>query len=182
MALLRTLSLVTTAAAALAFQAEPSSRSVREIDFRAYLISTRHLDDCGTLLSDTPLEPIHFLDVEYADLDHDGREEAVVEAATCVMGTGGCDIVEVFGLTGRGLRSLRITDEGREPPPYEDRGMGSTPRLDVRDGQLTRWWVVNAKWPELPKSGWKRTLFYRWKEDRFVVDHVEEVPPDAGPR
>lgn len=174
-------SLVALAAGlSLAFQAEPSPRSVREIDFRSYLIRTRHLDECRTLLPDTPLEPIHFLEVEYADLDHDGREEAVVEGATCAMGTGGCDIVEVFRLTGRGLEPLRISDDGLEQPPYEDRGMGSTPRLDVRDGQLTRWWVVNAKFPEGPRSGWKRTVFYRWVQDRFVVDRIEEVSPAGG--
>ena len=110
--------------------------SIRGIDFRTYLISTRALDGCRTLLPDKPLEPIHFLEVEYADLDHDGREEAVVEAASCAMGTGGRDIVEVFRLTDRGLQALRVTQNGHEKPLYEDRGMGSTPRLDIRGGQL----------------------------------------------
>lgn len=94
------------------------------------------------------------------------------------MGTGGTDVAEVFRLTPQGLQSLAITDEGYVPPDYRDEGMGSTPRLEVREGELTRWWIINAKHPRLPKSGWKKVVRYRWQDNQFVVRSTEELRAD----
>jgi hypothetical protein len=100
-----------------------------------------------------------------------------VEAASCAMGTGGCDIVEVLKLLSSGeLKKLAISHTGyRETKEYD--GMGSTPRLDIKNGQLISWYVIYAKQPGKPKHGWTRTFYYRWKEDRFVIDHISETPP-----
>ena len=155
-------------------------KSIRDIDLKSYIIHRDNLVEfCKGLIDDSLESPIHFWEVEYADLDGDGAEEAVVEAATCAMGTGGCDIVEVLKLLPTGeLRSLKITHEGyQEPKEYE--GVRSTPRLDVKDGHLISWYVINATDPDKPKSGWTKTLIFKWKHDRFVVDKVVETPPIA---
>ncbi len=153
-------------------------KSIRDIDLKSYIIHRDNLvEACKGLSDDSTADPIHFWEVEYADLDGDGAEEAVVEAASCAMGTGGCDIVEVLKLLPTGeLQSLKITHEGYQEPKVYD-GMGSTQRLDVKAGRLISWYTINAKEPDKPKSGWTKTLVFRWKGDRFVVEKVLETPP-----
>ncbi len=153
-------------------------KSIRDIDLISYIIHRNNLvEACKGFSDDSTENPIHFWEVEYADLDGDGAEEAVIEAASCAMGTGGCDIVEVLKLLPTGeLRSLKITHEGYQEPKEYD-GMRSTPRLDVWDGHLVSWYTINAKDPDKPKSGWTKTLVFKWTGDRFVVEKVLETPP-----
>ncbi len=153
-------------------------KSIRDIDLKAYIVARDALvKNCEEFLGRAGEDPIHFWEVEYADLDGDGSEEAVIEAATCVMGTGGCDVVEVLKLLPNSeLQVLEVTHEGYSEPPEYD-GTGSTPRMDVKDGQLVSWYVIHAKTPGKPKRGWTKTLLYRWKDNRFVVDRVMETPP-----
>ena len=155
-----------------------NAKSIRDIDLKAYIIKRDNLvEGCKELYGYIDEGPIHFWEVEFADLDGDGTEEAVVEAATCVMGTGGSDIVEVLKLLPSGeWKQLDVTHEGyREPQQYD--GMGSTPRLDIKDGKLISWYVIHAKNPGKPKRGWTKTLIYRWEKNRFVVDRVTETLP-----
>lgn len=169
-------SLVLILSSTLVFAQSP--RSIRDIDLKSYIIKRDNLrESCEELTGNTKEDPIHFWEVEYADLDGDKSEEAAVEAATCAMGTGGCDIVEVLKLLPSGeLKKLDITHEGYQEPKEYD-GMGSTPRLDIEDGRLVSWYVINAKQPGKPKRGWTKTLIYRWDKNRFVVERVTETPP-----
>ena len=84
--------------------------TVRDIDFAQFLLTRNNLG--AALAVECPgVEKIQQLTVNFADLDGDGAEEAVLEATTCRMGNGGADIVEVLKMDqSRHLVSLKIDD------------------------------------------------------------------------
>jgi hypothetical protein len=114
----------------------PEAQAIRFVDFYDYLVklNAELLDGCG----DQDLLTIN--EIEFADLDHDGQEEAVVEATTCGMGTGVADITEVFKLLDKGeLTALKINN-GEYENLYE--GSQLSPRLNVQNGRLIRWYIM----------------------------------------
>jgi hypothetical protein len=151
-------------------------QSIRSIDMASYLVQSRGLVDMCKEFSGREVEdPIHFLDVEYADLTGDGQEEVVVEAATCVMNTGGSDIVEVFRMGPNGTLESLPTSEISGPTEVMEGCCHSTPRLDVVGGRLTRWYPMFAKDWDHPKHGRYRVVTYQWKEGRFIPRKNEET-------
>jgi hypothetical protein len=158
-----------------------ATNSIRNIDFKQYLLSRNGL---GRNLKKEfgDVDPIHDIQVQYAKLIKAGDdEEAVVAATTCAMGNGGADIVEVFRMKADGqLISLEIDDSGyKRGSLYE--GQTATPRLEVKSGKLTRWFVMYAKGSTVgnPKAGLKRVIVYRWSSNRFKIDTVKDVKEDA---
>ena len=152
------------------------SSSIRDFDFRKYLISRNGLtrEGCGGLG-----EPIKGIKVAYADLLGDGNEEAIVEATTCAMGNGGADIVEVFRLdqTGNPV-SLKIDDSKF---PLEDlyKGQFRTPRLQASNGKLIRWFTRHASGGSAVQET-KRIITYKWNGDEFFIEKVQDLPLDAA--
>ena len=124
------------------------------------------------------VEKFQRLTVTFADLDGDGAEEAVVEATTCRMGNGGADIVEVLKLDqSQHLVSLKIDDSDFDQGKLYD-GQSWTPRLELLDGRLTRWFVMYDKGAgSNPKKGFKRVIQFKWSGDRFVVEKVADFSP-----
>jgi hypothetical protein len=157
-------------------QAPAAQASIRNANFRAYLLQQ---DDLGNNLRKecgrAPL--IQNLNVSYGVVDGLPDTLAVVEAATCAMGNGGADIVEVFreGPEGK-LQSLPIDETGAPADLYA--GERRTPRLQILGGALTRWFVRDDKSDNLGrgKSGVRREIRYRWQGDRFVIADIKDVP------
>lgn len=162
--------LVLTGAMACALAAGPAA-SVRRVNFTQALLQRDGLGkqlrrECGH----GPL--IRLLSVGYGKLTGDGAEQAVVEASTCMMGNGGADIVEVFRLQRGGrLASLALDDSTQASDLYA--GQRRTPRLEVRDGKLVRWFVIDGG--ESSAKALRREITYRWAGDRFVAAEVNDV-------
>ena len=160
---------------------QPLQRSVRDVDFKHYLLTRNNL---GKRLAREfgDANPIKDVRVQYGDLIGEGDEQAVVEATTCAMGNGGADIVEVFRMKADGqLLSLTMDDTSyKESQLYE--GQTVTPRLVVKGGKLTRWFVMSAKGPAAgnPKAGLRRIITYRWSKDHFTIEAVIDVPDEGS--
>ena len=152
-------------------------QSIRSVDMAAYLVESRDLHRiCGDFTGREIDHPIHFLEVEHADLTGDGEEEAVVEAASCEMNTGGSDIVEVFRMKANGeLESLLQSDGKFEKEEVREGCCHSTPRLDVVGGALTRWYPMFAKDWDHPKHGRYKVMTYQWNGGQFTLSKIEEV-------
>ncbi len=153
--------------------------AIRKVNFRSYLLAR---DGLGARLAAEFCErdPIRHVAVHYADLIGQGDEQAVVEATTCAMGNGGADITEVFRrLPDGALVSLPLDDAGyRDGDLYA--GQRRTPRLEVQRGRLTRWFMRSG---DAPKGGMlqiRRTITYRWSNDRFVIDSVKDDAIGTG--
>ncbi|GEM_PF-4827335 len=151
---------------------------IRKVNFRSYLLAR---DGLRARLAEEFCErdPIRHITVHYADLIGQRDEQAVVEATTCAMGNGGADITEVFRrLPDGALVSLPLDDAGyRGGDLYA--GQRRTPRLEVQRGRLTRWFVrYGDSEGELPQI--RRTITYRWSNDRFVIDSVKDDAIGAG--
>jgi len=150
--------------------------SIRAIDFEQYLMP-RALEAeelCGT----TGQDVLKIWDIEYADLDGDKKEEAIVEAQTCAMGQGGSDITEVYKLTKMGLITLPIDRKNEKliiPAEYERAGSRSY-RLDVRKGVLVTWYPVYraGQGRSGPQLVWSVT--YKWNGKAFIPSQVNIVP------
>jgi len=153
----------------------PAPDAIRAVDFRDLL--TRKL---GTVRQ-CPAEPVVLsLDVEYADLTDDRRDEAIVNAATC-RGGGERDFTGVYTMSWKG-----------EPIPLEvsigdrDRhdlfaGSNETPRLEAVKGNLVQSYVIgvtNRSWAR-HKTGWTRTITYRWTGEAFLIDTIDDQPPQS---
>lgn len=156
--------------------------TIREVEFAQFLLLRK---DLGAALDvECPgVEKIQRLTVNFADLDGDGAEEAVVEATTCRMGNGGADIVEVLKIDqSRHLVSLKIDDSNfAQGMLYE--GQSWTPRLEILNGRLTRWFVMYDRGAgSNPKKGFKRVIHFKWSGDRFVIEKVADLPLKKGVR
>ena len=154
-------------------------RSIRDINFRDYLIARNSLQEVCKDLG----EPIKDLHVDYADLLQDGKEEALVAATTCAMGNGGADIVEVFKLDEQGKPvSLKIDDSSYAGTDLYQ-GQFRTPHLQALNGKLSRWFIRRMPGDHSLDVETKRVITYQWSGEKFVLQEVNDLPasPDPSP-
>jgi len=127
------------------------------------------------------------LDVEnldYADLDGDGQEEAIYEGFTCMSGSGGMDFFGVVKLTRQG----KLVDMPIKPHegPFKGRdlyyGLRGHMSLAVQNGNLVEAYPVYAdeKECEACSSGGQRQFIFHWDGSRFVLENVIDVPEPAA--
>jgi len=112
-------------------------------------------------------------DVEYADLDGDGAEEAIVTASSCLTGTAGPDIVRVYRLApDGGVVEMPVSQDPRFEGRRYDEGLcwKSGSRLTARGGRLVREYS-DASGLEHPL-----TVFYGWSGKEFRVASVQKDP------
>jgi uncharacterized protein YecT (DUF1311 family) len=145
-------------------QTEGRQSSIRKVDFAAYL-RARYSDDCP--------EPPSLDSVSFADVNGDGREEALVVASSCFTGTAGPDIHSVFALAeSEQVRELAVDDDqGRfEGKRIYDTLVGNRNHsLEYDAGFLVKRFTDG--------SGRDRplTLFFRWNGHSFTLHAVERA-------
>ena len=118
--------------------------------------------------------------LDYADLDGDGQEEAIYEGFTCMSGTGGADFFGVVKLTHDG----KLVDMPIQPHegPFKGRdvytGLRGHMSVAVRNGRLVEVYPVYAdeKECEACSSAGQRQFFFHWDGSRFVLQDVLDVP------
>lgn len=164
--------------------AEDLVNSIRLFDFKQFLIQRNQLEKSLRLEFPEDLCPdlIKRIDVHYGKLIGKSTEQAVVEAVTCAMGNGGADIVEVFDLSGSGIPIRLMIDDSSYDTNKLYQGQHWTPRLEILNDRLTRWFVMYDKSDRdlNPEAGWKRVITYKWNGDKFVIDHVKDLPLDKA--
>ncbi|MFN8390869.1 MAG: hypothetical protein U0136_11310 [Bdellovibrionota bacterium] len=170
--------LVLSILCAVAAEAEPV-HSIRDVDFRHYLLTHNYVPLTGVCAAGSELAR---LEIQFGTLVPNHGEQAVVEAVSCLMGTGGADIVKVFSLGKNGEpEELEVNDSTRLVKRLYQ-GQSWTPRLEIRDGKLVRWFVMYEKGARRhKKAGFKREITYRWEGDKFVVADVKDFPPGRAP-
>jgi uncharacterized protein YecT (DUF1311 family) len=139
-----------------------SAAGVRDIDFDAYL-RAQVADECAGVQ-----QPAGIVSLEFADLDRDGVEEAILVAWTCMTGTAGPDIHTVVKAARDGKLLELPIEEGEQ-----GRGALAGNRnysLHARGGELVREYTDG--------SGRKHPLteFLRWDGSAFRVVRVERAP------
>jgi hypothetical protein len=161
----------------------PRQKSIREINLESYLqdhigeldSDYAHLEDqCAK--GDDPIREVNF---KYADLDGDGREEAIYQGFTCLAGNGGYDFLGVLKLNDAG----KIVELPVPPFPREFKGretfenIRGNVHLEIVDGKLAEVYPVYSG-DECTNcaAGGDRELIFRWDGQRFVPDAIIDVP------
>ncbi len=134
-------------------------KSIRDVDFQKVLISELPPDagkDCEV-----------YAQTQFADLDKDGNEEALVLGSTCFAGQGvPYDVQEVF----------KLTDDNRVVKlPVDRNGIPGRPSdLEIKEGVLfTRYSIFNAGDPNCCPSGGAGEIYFKWDGSKFVKDQVK---------
>ncbi len=157
------LSLTLLALAALAAPPHPARPppALRDADLQAFL--DRDNGECG------PKRPVHIDHLEFADLDGDGAEEALLVASTCMTGTAGPDIHEVYRAGPDGKPQRLPIQETRETAHARIAGNANY-TLRAEGGLLVREYTDSSE----RKRPW--TEYFRWEHDAFRLVRIEKAP------
>jgi uncharacterized protein YecT (DUF1311 family) len=150
------------ALALLLFPRPASAAGLRTFDFMAFL-RTQVADVCGDVE-----QPTGVTTLEFADVDGDGEEEAILVGWDCMTGTAGPNIHSVYkaGLDGQPVR-LHVERRGKEPPRLAGNANYS---LHARNGELVRAYTDSSG----RDHPWTEVL--RWNGSQFAVVRVEKPP------
>jgi uncharacterized protein YecT (DUF1311 family) len=111
--------------------------------------------------------------LEYFDFDHDGADEAVVVASTCMTGTAGPDVHSVYTRDAAGavievpLPRVEDPPQGRTLPVFGNPNYG----LAVEHGELV------AQWMDSSERQHPLTVWFKWDGAKFVVDRMKTEGP-----
>jgi len=162
------------------------SRAIRAVDVKKLLD-----DNTFGLLTDSEIKDLKqecadngrdLLDVEnldYADLDGDGQEEAIYEGFTCMSGSGGMDFFGVVKL----MQDGKLVDMPIKPHqgPFKGRDVYDRLRghmsLAAKNGGLVEVYPVysDEKECEACSTGGRREFIFQWDGSRFVLEDVIDV-------
>ncbi len=160
----------------LARQTSERSRAIRGVDFVKFFLQINngfyegyYAAACGADV--TP--KIKIDQIDYFDLDHDGREEAAITASSCAAKKGLPDILGVFRyLPDGGIESLRLRDQQF----YQDGNSADIHRLEVKDGEVLETITLRKKGdPTCCPSGGGRLVYFKWSGSDFIVAKIENV-------
>lgn len=157
------------AIAGLAFSSSlPSSAGeqhfagVREVDFTTYFEGYASGEGCTGRAE---------LDVAFADLTGDGREEAIVNGYTCMAGTGGPNVHSIFTTNGSGALAELEVDQSKRwfhgRPIYN--GLVGNKNFDFTHVGRT---VVQTFSDSSGRQDPPLVLYYRWERGRFTLTDV----------
>jgi hypothetical protein len=163
---------------------QPPQKSIREIDLEEYLQDhIGEVDPDFVNLQDQCAkgdDPIRGVTLKYADLDGDGKEEAIFQGFTCLAGNNGYDFFGVLKLNDAG----KIVELPVPPFPREFKGretfenLRGHVHLEVLDGKLAEVYPVYSG-DECTNcaAGGDRQLIFRWDGQHFVPDAIIDIPP-----
>jgi hypothetical protein len=168
-------------------QSSGPSRAIRAVDVKKLLedntyglVPESEIEDLKTECADNGRDLLEVQNLDYADLDGDGREEAIYEGFTCMSGSGGMDFFGAVKLT----RDGKLVDMPIKPHegPFKGRdvydGLRGHMSLAVQNGNLVEAYPVYAdeKECEACSSGGERHFIFHWDGSRFVLENVVDVP------
>jgi hypothetical protein len=168
-------------------QSPGPSRAIRAVDVKKLLedntyglVPESEIEDLKTECGDNGRDLLQVANLDYADLDGDGQEEAIYEGFTCMSGSGGMDFFGIVKLTTDG----KLVDMPIKPHegPFQGRdvyhGLRGHMTLTVQNGKLVEAYPVYAdeKECEACSSGGERHFIFHWDGSRFVLENVVDVP------
>ncbi len=168
-----------------------ASRAIRAVDVKKMLedntfgiVPNSQIEELKEDCADNGRDLLNVENLDYADLDEHGQEEAIYEGFTCMSGTGGMDFFGVVKLTRDGkLVDLPIQPhEGRFQGRDVYEGLRGHMSLSVQDGKLVEVYPVYAdeKECEACSSGGQRQFTFHWDGSRFVLEKVVNVPEPSS--
>jgi hypothetical protein len=163
------------------------SRAIRAVDVKKLLddntfglVTDSEIGDLEQECADNGRELLDVQNLDYADLDGDGQEEAIYEGFTCMSGTGGMDFFGVVKL----MQDGKLVDMPIKPHEGAFKGRDVYDRmrghmsLAVKNGKLVEVYPVysDEKECEACSSGGQRQFIFQWDGSRFVLEDVIDVP------
>ncbi len=163
------------------------SRAIRAVDVKKLLdenafgfVSDTEIEELKEECAGNGRDPLDVENLDYADLDGDGQEEAIYEGFTCMSGSAGMDFFGVVKLTPDGklvdmpIKAHEGSFKGRDV--YD--GLRGHMSLSVENGKLAEVYPVyaNEKECEACSSGGQRRFIFRWNGSAFVLEDVVDVP------
>ena len=162
-------------------------RAIRGVDVRKLLddntfglVTDSEIGDLKQECADNGRDLLDVENLDYADLDGDGQEEAIYEGLTCMSGTGGMDFFGVVKL----MHDGKLVDMPIKPHegPFKGRDVYDRLRghmsLAVKNGKLVEVYPVYGTKKSVkpaPRVGGVRS-FFQWDGSRFVLEDVIDVP------
>jgi hypothetical protein len=163
------------------------SRAIRAVDVKKLLddntfglVTDAEIEDLKQECADNGRDLLDVENLDYADLEGDGQEEAIYEGFTCMSGTGGMDFFGVVKL----MQDGKLVDMPIKPHegPFKGRDLYDRLRghmsLAVKNGKLVEVYPVysDEKECEACSSGGQRQFIFQWDGSRFVLENVVDVP------
>jgi hypothetical protein len=166
------------------------SREIRAVNVKELLennafglVPASEMEELKEGCADNGRDLIEVDNLDYADLDGDGREEAVYEGFTCMSGSGGMDFFGIVRLQDGKLVDMPIapyadTFKGR----YLYDGLRGHMGLAIQSGKLVETYPVYAseKECEACSTGGQRQFVFGWDGHRFVLESVVDVPEPSA--
>jgi len=168
-----------------------ASRAIRAVDVKKMLedntfgiVPSSQIAELKEECADNGRDLLEVENLDYADLDGDGQEEAIYEGFTCMSGSGGMDFFGVVKLT----RGGKLVDMPIQPHegPFQGRdvyeGLRGHMSLSVQNGKLVEGYPVYAdeKECEACSSGGQRQFIFHWDGSRFVLEKVVDLPDPSS--
>lgn len=163
-----------------------TSRAIRSVDVKKMLddntfgiVPESEMAELKEECADNGRDLLDVENLDYADLDGDGQEEAIYEGFTCMSGSGGMDFFGVVKLA----RDGRLVDMPIQPHegPFKGRdvyaGLRGHMSLAVQNGNLAEVYPVykDEKECEACSSGGQRFFIFHWDGNHFVLESVLDV-------
>lgn len=161
---------------------EELDQSIRKIDFKKYFEETlgykKMCSDTFPPDSDYIPDIVRLEPIQYADLNGDMKEEAVVGAFSCMSGTGGPDILGVYGLDDSDkIIELEIDNSKTFNGQNIYDKFGGHTNLTVENGNLVKFFpLYNKDDPNCCPTGGSRRITHGWDGMKFVIVKVEDLP------
>lgn len=167
------------------------SRAIRAVDVKKMLDDNRfgfvpesEMDELKAECANNGRDLLDAGNLDYADLDGDGQEEAIYQGFTCMSGSSGSDFFGVVKLT----RDGKLVDMPIQPHEggFKGRdvydGLRGHLGLAVQNGNLVEVYPLykDDKECEACSSGGQRFFAFHWDGNRFVLEDVTDVPEPSA--
>ena len=154
------------------FTESATTSSIRDFDLNKYLVQFGIVDEEGFTVMGQKIK-----EIKYADLNNDGKEEAIFTVAS--GGTSGAFGPFVSTLQNGSLIQLKVDDSN--PSLYKSAlgsSWGHVLFLSVKNKLIEMFSLYKDSDGNCCPSGGKRYILYSWDGSKFAVQKVIDLGPE----
>ncbi|MEI6238254.1 MAG: hypothetical protein WCP15_01810 [bacterium] len=155
-----------------------SALSINDVDFKKVLYySTYDEKNLASEMCVHGQEPIFINSLDYADVDGDEKEEAILSVTSCFTGNAGPDIQGIYRLTSGKVYELKINNDGQGKFSMDNvfAKSRSPGNYTVLNGVLYySFMLYNEDDPQCCATGGSIKIQYKWTGTEFDIFNVLE--------